>query len=96
MGVVSDLRQNFTLFSNDGRPLRAMVNVQFREYLDIERDQIETDPEVSTYVVQRGDTISSIATAVYGDPTRWRAIAQINGLTNPRRIEAGTVLNIPN
>ena len=94
-GVVTDLRQNFTLFSSDGRPLRALVNVQFREYLDIERDQIETDPEVSTYVVKRGDTLSSIAAEVFDDPNLWRVIAQTNRLNNPRQLTIGATLTIP-
>ena len=94
-GVITDLRQNFTLFSPDGRPLRAVVNMQIREYLDVEKDQIETDPEASTYVVKRSDTISGIAARIYNDPARWRTIAEANRLDDPRELTAGQTLLIP-
>ena len=37
----------------------------------------------------------SIAYAAYGDPTRWRAIAEANGIDDPLRLRRGTALTIP-
>jgi len=45
--------------------------------------------------VQRGDTLSSIANEIYGDPRQWRFIASQNRLNDPLDLPAGTVLEIP-
>ncbi|WP_199322288.1 LysM peptidoglycan-binding domain-containing protein [Leptolyngbya sp. FACHB-321] len=94
-GVITNLTQNFTLFGKQGNPLRATLSIQFREYLIPENDKRKTDPEFTTRVVVRGDTVSSIAADVYLDPKRWRAIADANGLDDPRRLAPGQRLNIP-
>jgi hypothetical protein len=95
VGVVSSLTQKFTLFRRDGKPVRAELNVVFLELLDAEADQRQTDPEMTTRVVQLGDTLASIAAEVYQDPTNWRKIADANGLDNPRDLKIGTSLSIP-
>lgn len=94
-GVITSLTQNFTLFSNDGKPLRADLNVTFTEILDPDLDQRVTDPEMTTRRVKRGDTLSSIAAEVYQDPGAWRLIAQANQIDDPRRIDAGRLLSMP-
>ncbi len=52
-----------------------------------------------TYVVQRGDSLWSIAAKpeVYGKATRWRRIFDANRdlLASPDRLKAGMVLQIP-
>lgn len=94
-GVITSLSQRFTLFSRTGEPLRAIVNVSFVEFLDPEKDLKDTDPELTTYVVKRGDTLASIAASLYGDPTLWRLIAEANRQDDPRRQQVGSVLTIP-
>ena len=94
-GVITSLTQRFTLFSRTGEPLRATVNVSFKEFLDPEKDLKDTDPELTTYVVKRGDTLASIAADIYGDPTLWRTIAEANRQDDPRRQRIGSVLTIP-
>lgn len=94
-GVVSMLRQNFTLFAADGKPLRATATINFTEYLTPEDDQRKTDPELTTHVVTRGDTLSRIAAQAYRDPARWRIIAEANQIDDPRRLEIGARLIIP-
>jgi hypothetical protein len=47
------------------------------------------------YVVQRGDTLSSIADRFYGDPNMWTAIAEANDIADPDSIAVGTRLEIP-
>jgi len=50
-----------------------------------------------TYVVQPGDTLSSIATKVYGSQTQWRKIYEANSeiLPDPSILRAGQRLRIP-
>lgn len=94
-GVVTDLTQTFTLFRRDGTPVRAKLLVVFTEYIDPKEDQLQTDPEMTTHIVKRGDTLSSIAAQLYGDPMRWRLIAEANSLDDPRHLQIGMSLSIP-
>lgn len=44
-----------------------------------------------------GAQLQAIAMYCYGDTKWWRALAQYNGITNPRvQLTPGTVLQIPN
>jgi LysM repeat protein len=95
IGVVTNLTQNFLLFRSTGEPVRAKLTVAFTEALDVLTDQRETDPELTTRRVRRGDTLTSIAADVYGDPAEWRVIAVTNNLDDPRRLKIGTTLSIP-
>lgn len=95
IGVVSSLTQRFTLFRETGEPVRAFLSVTFTEFLDPEVSQRGTDPEMTTRVVKRGDTLSGISADLYRDPTRWRVIAEANGLDDPRGLEIGATLRIP-
>ena len=94
-GVVTQLTQRFNLFLADGRPVRANLTVAFTEYLDPMKDELENDPEFTTRLVKRGDTLSSIAGEVYGDPTMWRLIAEANDLDDPRQVPVGLRLSVP-
>lgn len=95
VGVVSNLTQRFTLFRGTGEPIRATLSVVFTEFLDPVADRRGTDPELTTRVVKRGDSLSQIAADVYRDPSRWRVIAEANGLDDPRRLQIGATLRIP-
>ena len=54
-------------------------------------------PEVRTYTVQKGDTLSRIAKEHYGDANQWRKIFEANKerIKNPDLIQPGWVLTIP-
>ncbi|WP_448102750.1 RES domain-containing protein [Luteibacter jiangsuensis] len=47
------------------------------------------------YVVQEGDTLKSIAQAVYGNASLWYVVAQANALTGDADLAAGLSLSIP-
>ncbi|MGB7922515.1 MAG: LysM peptidoglycan-binding domain-containing protein [Pyrinomonadaceae bacterium] len=94
-GVVTSLNQDFTLFENTGRPVRANLSVSFKEFLVPEKDKRDNDPEFTTRVVKRGDTLSGIAAEMYNNSLLWRVIADANNLADPRRLEIGMALNIP-
>jgi len=94
-GVVTNLTQNFLLFRSTGEPVRAKLTVVMTEALDVVTDQRETDPEMTTRRVRRGDSVTGIAADVYGDPAAWRVIAEANNLDDPRRLRIGATLSIP-
>lgn len=47
------------------------------------------------YRVREGDTLSSIAARRLGKASRWREIAKLNGIRDPRRLEVGQRLRMP-
>jgi nucleoid-associated protein YgaU len=98
-GVLESLNVTYVLFTPDGIPLRAKLSLSLKEYRPVEI-QIKENPTSSpdydkTYVVQRGDTLSSIAFGVYRDASVWRNIAQNNQIQDPRAIQPGQVLQLP-
>ncbi|GAA4609844.1 hypothetical protein BJY16_007536 [Actinoplanes octamycinicus] len=97
--VLDRVSGRFTLFLADGTPVRAILGVTFKEYVDlaveVRRRPTESADHAKTRVVARGDTLATIAAAEYGDPARWRPIAEANGIDNPRRLEPGRVLAVP-
>jgi hypothetical protein len=95
LGVITNLTQSFTLFRSTGEPVRAKLTVVMSEALDVETDQRQTDPELTTRRVRRGDSVTAIAADVYGDPALWRVIAVANNLDDPRRLSIGRTLTIP-
>lgn len=98
-GVIDSLNVTYTLFSPEGTPLRAKLSLTLKEYRPVEiqlKDAPKTSPDVEkTWVARRGDKYSSIAAAVYRDPAVWRAIAEANGVKDPRVLRPGTVLRLP-
>lgn len=67
---------------------------QVAQKLNIGGAQTSQVASVSTYTVQHGDTLWSIAQKVYGDPFQWTVIAKANNLSHPSVIHAGNVLTI--
>lgn len=47
-----------------------------------------------TYTVKRGDTLWGIACRFYGDGTKWGTLAAKNGVSDPRKLQIGTVLRL--
>jgi hypothetical protein len=98
--IVESVNEEFNLFSPSGVPLRAKLTVTFREYKTIQNQLDEkrkhSSDRTKVRTIQQGETLSFIAGTEYGDPTRWRPIADANNLDNPRLLRAGTQLIIPN
>lgn len=99
--VITSLKQQFTLFLSDGTPVRATLDVTFQQLQDTAQlaPQNPTSAGVGgerVWQVKAGDTLSWIAFREYGDATKWRAIANANGLIQVRELTPGTVLVIPN
>lgn len=100
--VIKSCKQNFTMFLHDGTPVRAEVDISFSQHLDsneyTNRAQNPTSgggPMERVWQVKAGDRLDLIASRVYEDATKWRLIADRNGLTNPLALRAGQRLRIP-
>jgi hypothetical protein len=101
--IVESVQEKFSLFNPLGIPLRATLSVAFREYKTLEEQITELNLQSADHTkrrtVRRGDTLSRIAAEEYRDPREWRRIADHEPnqkvIANPRRLEPGTVLEIP-
>lgn len=94
VGVLERADQRFTLFLPSGTPVRAIIDVSFKEhYIAIQK--LESADFAKHYVVKRNDTLSNIAGKEYGDPALWRPIAEENSMDDPLALEPGRVLVIP-
>jgi nucleoid-associated protein YgaU len=97
--VVERVSGHFTLFLASGVPARATLGVTLKEFIDVatlvRSPTTESADHTKMYIVKRGDTLSGIAAAEYGDPTQWRPIADANWIDNPRALPPGTILTIP-
>jgi len=58
---------------------------------------VPAKPALQPYVVQSGDTLSSIAAKMYRDPKKWRRIYEANrgSLSSPESVRVGQTLLIP-
>ncbi|ASS75494.1 peptidoglycan-binding protein [Tumebacillus algifaecis] len=98
-GIIEKLTQKFTMFSNKGNPVRATLNVTFKAVQGI-KEQFQEIPRQSAdrtkqKLLRQGDALWMIANDEYEDPSKWREIANANGIDNPKKLEAGRTLTIP-
>ncbi len=100
VAYITNMTQKFILFTRDGKPVRAKVDVTFTQYVD-EKDEPPQNPTSGEGPINRiwrvtgGDRLDLIAANVYGDATKWRAIAERNQLTDPLALRPGQLLRIP-
>ena len=98
-GVMEKLDITYQLFLPDGTPLRAKLDIGLKEYRPAAvqaMDPPRSSPTVEkSYVVRRGDTLSSISAAVYRRPDAWRELARANNISDPRDLRPGRVLTVP-
>lgn len=98
-GVLERVGGRFTLFLEDGTPVRATLQISMKEHISVEKlvraSPTQSADHAKTYTVRSGDTLSSIAAAEYGNPAQWRPIARANRIANPLTLTPGTILVIP-
>ena len=98
-GVLQNLEQQFTLFTEQGVPVRAKLSCTFKEWRtnneDLEKEDLKSSDIAKVHVVKRGDTLSSIAAKEYRDPKLWRPIAIENSIDDPRILIPGALLLLP-
>ncbi len=97
-GFLKSVGVKYTMFKQDGTPVRATANVTLEE---VPTDPPGTNPTSGssegrrTHVVGASDSLHSIAYAEYGNANLWRAVAVFNGIDDPLRVAAGTRLLLP-
>ncbi len=98
--IIESVDIRFTYFSSTGMPLRAKVDMSLKQY-EPDANWGPQNPTSGTpqphrvHRVQKGETLDRISARHYGDSTKWRLIAEANGITDPLALRPGAFLNIP-
>lgn len=98
-GVVARVGQRFTMFLDDGTPVRARLDVGFQEFRTAAEEAREVKRQTADYtrlhVAGEGQSVSDVAAMVYNDPARWRPLAIANDVEDLRRLPTGARLVVP-
>lgn len=98
--ILEKVQVRFTYFASDGTPLRAKADLSLKQWND-EADLPLQNPTSGTpaphtvHTLAPGETLDRVSAVYYGDPTRWRLIAESNGIIDPLDVPAGTTLVVP-
>lgn len=99
VGVVESVRQQFTLFSSEGVPLRATVTLVLIEFRPLHQQiaemRLNSPDKTHSHALSDRETLSFLAGKYYNNNRRWRAIADENNIEDPRRLHAGNILRVP-
>jgi nucleoid-associated protein YgaU len=98
--VVEQLKIRYTYFASSGMPLRAKADLTLKQWNDeaelpLQNPTSSTPTLHSVHLLLPGETLDRVAAAHYGDPTRWRIIAEANGIVDPLNLPEGATLAIP-
>src|SRR5262245_33323574 len=97
--VLARCTQKFIMFRSDGIPVRAKLTVTFNEFrnaqIETKEKKRETADYSKGYVVGQGETLPSIAAAVWGQAEWWRPIAIHNRIDDPMALGIGRRLLVP-
>ena len=97
--TVEKITRRFTMFREDGTPVRATLNVTFKEYKTIAEQLTgssnHSEDRTKVRVLIEGDNIYLLAEREYGDWREWRRIAEANQIDDPLSIGPGRSLIVP-
>jgi Contractile injection system tube protein/LysM domain len=104
--VPVSLTIQYVLFHPNGEPIRATVELELAQAGESgtasgsgtsagQNPTTRAQRGLRVHQVRDGDSLPAIAYDAYGDPTRWRPIAEANGIDNPLHLRRGTELTIP-
>ena len=97
--VLESVTQTFDFFNTLGMPLRARLNVTLKGHDTLEdllgSHQLLSADRTKQWIFKKGDTLQKIAAQEYGDPNKWRPIAEANNIDNPLTIPVGRALKFP-
>ena len=96
--VGSSLSIRFVMFRPNGEPARALVDLELTQSEKAQEGQNPTTRAIGglkVHTLTDGDSLQSVAYKNYGDATRWRTIAEANGIDDPLTLRRGNQLTIP-
>jgi hypothetical protein len=98
--VITRMDEKATLFLQDGTPVRSVITIGMQQVLD--ETQFPGQNPTSgggvaprTRILYASDRLDLIAWDEYGDATKWRLIAQANGIMDPLHLTPGHAIVVP-
>jgi hypothetical protein len=96
-GTMESMDETIDLFSPDGVPLRSSVSINLSKH-DLTFEFASTATSNSTApgttplaTAKSGDSVAQMA--AQAGISNWQGVAQANGITNPRSLQPGTLIN---
>lgn len=93
-GYIVSITQRFTMFSFNGIPVRAHLDLEMEGEEIVEKTESSPD-RTKSHIVRENELLWQLADAEYSDAALWREIAEANGIDNPRLVRKATNLKIP-
>jgi hypothetical protein len=97
--VLTSVAYRFTLFKEDGTPLRAVAKCSFCESMPRAERELRNNarsPDLTHLRdVRDGDTLPLLAHEIYGDAQLYLEVARANKLVNFRRLRPASRLSFP-
>jgi nucleoid-associated protein YgaU len=97
--LVTAVKQDFSLFSPSGTPLRAVLTLKLEEYVPLQRQieqlNLQSSDHTRSHVLADGETLALVAWTYLHQPRDWRHVAAANAIDDPRRLEPGLSLTVP-
>lgn len=98
-GSITGITEEYTMFTLQGKPIRAKVQLTIKEDLDEaltkKASPFESPDRTKSRVIVEGMSLWSLAYEEYDDCEKWRVIAKANNIMNPLDIVPGQVVMIP-
>lgn len=100
MGYVASSSISYTMFSRDGTPLRAKLQLTIgrrgdRAFAAPDDPHLQLPQPHQGANAHRGGPLWLMAQQEYDDPAMWRTIAEANGILNPRKVSGAMRLKVP-
>ncbi|MBD78261.1 MAG: hypothetical protein CL840_05010 [Crocinitomicaceae bacterium] len=96
---LTSLKLEYTLFQQNGIPLRAKASCSFVKAIDastLSKEANNKSPDLTHLIeVRQGDSLPLICNNVYGDPSYYMEVARYNKIVNFRNLAPGTKLYLP-
>lgn len=89
---------SYLRITGDGVPVHALCDLTLKESpspLSMTNPTSGGRPGRNRHVVHADESLMSIAMSAFGNPGAWRAIAEVNGVDDPRSVRPGDVLYLP-
>ncbi|GJL61826.1 MAG: peptidoglycan-binding protein [Nitrospirales bacterium] len=99
VGFLQSIQKTYVMFLGDGTPVRARLNLQFKEYnpvdIQLKKTKRHSPDKRRHHIVKDGDSLWQLAYQAYGDSRQWRVLADENNIDDPNILHPGDVLTIP-
>jgi nucleoid-associated protein YgaU len=95
---LTTVKVTYIRFTSAGTPIRATADLGFQSALDPPTSTNPTSGGIlgrRGHMVVAGENLQHIATANYGGPAAWRALAAANGIEDPLAVQPGMVIYLP-